>query len=191
MGVRVHAGHDLRVTDAIVWTSADGRHWSPNTRDNGVFEQFARADGVGATTDGFAIFGEANMSVSQEPGSDDVIGSDAVIWFGAGTPPTSTGTLEGSLREVGGPPPGLDRGVAGTITVTGPDGRATAVTADGRGRYSATLAPGRYEAVGHSPSYGGGAYDCEPWRSGSDTGGNPIVISPHDVSHVDFICSIR
>ena len=40
VGVHVHAGHDLRVTDAIVWTSADGRHWSPNTRDNGVFEQF-------------------------------------------------------------------------------------------------------------------------------------------------------
>jgi hypothetical protein len=192
VGVRVRAGHELRATDAIVSTSADGRHWSPVTRDGDVFEQYARADGVGATSDGFAILGRADMTVSNEPATRGTILSDPVMWLGpATTPGPPTGIVEGALLEVGGPPPGLDRAVFGTITVTAPDGRTTAVTTDRRGRYSATLAPGTYEAVGHSPSYGSGANDCEPFASGSGPGGAPIVITPHAVSHVDFICSIR
>ena len=66
------------------------------------------------------------------------------MWLGSATAPVPpTGMLEGSLREVGGPPPGLDRGVAGTITVTGPDGRTTTISTDSSGSYSAALAPRR------------------------------------------------
>jgi hypothetical protein len=190
VGVRVHAGHELRATDAIVWTSPDGRRWSPVTRDGGAFEQFARADGVGATTDGFAIFGKANMTASDVATADEPIRSDAVMWFGAGTPPTPTGILEGSLLEVGGPPPGLPRGLPGTINLTGPDGRTSAIDTGADGRYSMTIDPGTYHAFAHSPGYAL-RYDCPPFTSGADTSADPIVIEPDRVVHIDFICSIR
>jgi len=61
-----------------------------------------------------------------------------------------SGTLVGHLRQVGGPPPGIDRPVPGTMTITGPVTKQIHVGSDGA--YSVELPPGSYTLMGHSPT---------------------------------------
>ena len=126
VGWQLHPGGDPASTDAIVWTSPDGRHWTPDTHDGGVFEQYARADGVGPTTDGFAIFGEGNITGTGA--AIDPIRQDDVLWLGSPTAPSpATGIIEGTMYEVGGPAPGLPHAVTGSAIITAADGQTTTV----------------------------------------------------------------
>jgi hypothetical protein len=187
VGYGVHPGADAKVNDAILWTSRDGEHWTRDTRDAGTFEQFAQAIGIGVTNDGFAIFGYGNVTggrVAAKPLSQDPLGLDNVLWLGPNAPSnTPLGIIEGTMREVGGPPPGIDTRVAGSLTATAPDGNHVTASVDAAGRFSLQLPPGKYHVVGHSPQYGDGTYDCES--------GGPITVTAHTVTHIELVCPIR
>ena len=189
VGWQLHPGGDPASTDAIVWTSADGQHWTPDTHDGGVFEQYARADGVGPTADGFAIFGEGNITGTGA--ALDPIRQDDVLWLGSPTAPSpATGIIEGTMYESGGPFAG-DSALTGTAIVTAADGHETTVPVEGGGRFSANLAPGTYTVVGHSPQYGDNTYDCNSWLDGSDAAGDPVIVRGQHVTHIHLVCVIR
>jgi hypothetical protein len=187
VGYRTHPGADEKVNDAILWTSVDGWHWAKDTRDDGTFEQFAQAIGIGVTGDGFAIFGSGNVTggrVAGQPLDKDPLGQDEVLWLGSKTPSrTPLGIVEGTMREAGGPPPGINQRVTGSLTATAIDGRRFTASVGAAGRFSSPLPPGEYHVVGHSPAYGNGTYDCEA--------GGPINVKAYMVTHIELVCPIR
>ena len=68
---------------------------------------------------------------------------------------------------VGGPFPGEDRAVSGNVTATDSSGqRFSAMARDGN--FALELPPGVYNAVGHSPDFGYGKYDC--------SAGGPVIV---------------
>ena len=170
------------MTDAIVWTSPDGQHWTPIRRDGDAFEQYARADAVGATSDGFAIFGRADITGNGVPGTGDPIRQEDVLWLGSSSPASTDGIIEGSLREIGGPPPGLDKGITGSMDVTYPDGHVATTPIGAGGRFSFTAGPGTYKIVGHSPGFGNGTYDC--------SAAGPVRVTANNVTHVELVCAV-
>jgi len=94
------------------------------------------------------------------------------------------GTLTGHLRQVGGPPPGVDRPVGGTVTITSPD-KAMTISVGSDGVFRVDLPAGTYTVVGHSPSTlsGDKEADC-PATS-------PAVVAAGRTNSSDAICSIR
>lgn len=63
-----------------------------------------------------------------------------------------TAVVRGMLREVGGPAPGFDRGVYGTVRIRIPHGKVVATTKTGPdGTYSFSVKPRAYELTGSSP----------------------------------------
>jgi hypothetical protein len=70
-----------------------------------------------------------------------------------------TAEVSGSLREVGGPSGAGDTPIPGHVSFTA-HGRTTTATADADGSFSVTLAPGTYDVVGTSPSWGKGRGRC-------------------------------
>ena len=181
-GWQLHPGGSPAVSDAIMWTSPDGQHWTPSARDGATFEQYAWTSGVGTTADGAAIVGRANITGNGVPGTGDPIRQDDVLWFGSSTPAGTDGIIEGSLREIGGPPPGLDKGITGSMDLTYPDGHVATTPIGASGRFSFTAAPGTYKIVGHSPGFGNGTYDC--------SAAGPVRVNGNNVTHVELVCSI-
>ena len=170
-----------------MWTSPDGRHWTADTRDGATFEQDAWISGVGATADGAAIFGQSNINGTET--QNDPTRQDLVLWMGSGTPASSpVGIVEGSLREVG----GIKQvpAVAGTIRFTSADGHEVDTATDPSGRYAISLPPGSYTAVGTSPSYQNGAYDCIATIADSGAPSGPVDVRAGTVSHIDLDCEI-
>jgi hypothetical protein len=181
-GWQIHAGRGEPFTDLILWTSQDGQHWTQDHRDAGTFEQFAYAAGIGVAHDGVAMIGTANITGlgnAQEP-----VRQDQVLWFGSPAHPTAPlGTVEGSMHERGGPPPGLDKPVAGTLIATARDGRQFKTTIGPGGRFSTQLPTGTYTVVGHSPEFGSGTYDCNA--------GGPVTIRRDTPTHIELTCPLR
>ena len=190
VGYRGHPNANVDALDAVVWTSTDGEHWTEFSRDSGVFEQFAGANGVGVTNDGVAIWGTANITGSYT--TADPGGSDYVLWLGSSVAPNPPlGIVEGRMAEVGGPAPGLARGIAGTLVATSADGhQITAATAAG-GRFSTELPPGSYTIVGRSPQYQNNQFTCPGRYEGGDAVGDTIVIRANHVAHVELVCNVR
>jgi hypothetical protein len=172
-GWRQRADTDAATSrDEIVWTSPDGQHWSPTERAGDAFAQHAWATGAGATAAGYAVIGTG-------------VRGPLVLWMGSpSVAHAPTGTVDGSMHEVGGPAPGLDRPLSGTLTTTATDGTQQTATVDKDGRFSIDVPPGRYTVVGRSPLYGSGHYTC-----GSDTG--PVVVLAGGLVHVDLFCPIE
>jgi hypothetical protein len=181
-GWQIHAGRGEPFTDLILWTSQDGRHWTQDRRDAGTFEQFAYALGIGVAHDGVAIIGTANVTglgTAQDP-----VRQDSVLWFGSPAHPTAPlGTVEGTMRERGGPPPGLDKPVACTLIATAGDGRHFNATIGPGGRFSTQLPTGTYTVVGHSPEFGSGTYNCNA--------GGPVTIFKDTPTHIELTCPLR
>ena len=148
----------------------------------------ANIDGVGATADGFVMFG------SHEKGEDihgNPLGYENVLWLGSSTPAADpVGIIEGTLEEVGGPNP-LLQPVAGGVTITDADGHHSEVTAGTDGWYSTLAKPGTYSMAGHSLAYQDGKYACGSRLSGSDMNGDPVIVRAGAVSHVDLLCQLR
>jgi len=189
VGYRTHLpGAADSLNDMILWTSVDGQHWTQDKRDFGSFEQFASADGIGVTDDGVAVFG-TNVRAEDTRGNPSA--TDTVLWLGSSTPAASpAGIIEGTLEEVGGPKP-LLRPVAGTVTITAPNGHTMEVPVGPDGWYSVPAVPGTYHPVGHSPAYGSGKYACDSQIVGSDEEGEPVIVRASVVSHVDLLCQVR
>jgi hypothetical protein len=95
--------------------------------------------------------------------------------------PLNIGTITGSLREVGGPAPGLDRAIGGVIRVT----RSSNVwegSTTGAGAFSVDLPVGTYTVTGTSPVILDG---------GVCSAGRPVVVARGRTTTVDVICSIK
>jgi hypothetical protein len=101
------------------------------------------------------------------------------ILIGDSEQPASTrGTIIGTLREIGGPPPGVDHGIAGTVHADGPSD-SWAGTTGSDGTFSVTVNAGTYSLTG-SPS--GGGY-C--------SGGAHVVVTAGHTTHADVICNVN
>jgi hypothetical protein len=68
--------------------------------------------------------------------------------------------IAGTLRMVGGPAPGINRSVAGTVTITSLSGSHCDLRVVAGGSFEATVPVGRYRITGHSPAFGYGKYEC-------------------------------
>jgi hypothetical protein len=95
--------------------------------------------------------------------------------------PLATGTIVGSLHEVGGPAPGLDRIIGGEYRIT--RGLETwSGGSTGEGEFSVDLPAGTYSVTGTSPLYNGGRGQC--FADG------PVVVVRGRTTTVKVVCSI-
>ena len=108
----------------------------------------------------------------------------AALLVGCSASTPANGTLAGHLRQVGGPPPGENRPVPGTISITG--GAVTRELQVGQdGAYAVDVPPGTYTVVGHSPTAlsGNKQMDCPANGAAAVTSGATTTADP--------ICSIK
>ena len=104
----------------------------------------------------------------------------AVLFVGCGSGSEEAGVVRGTLREVGGPPPGMDRPVVGTVTLTRSNGvRIRVKTADGRFRVK--VAPGTYRLQGTSPLFNSGESTCTGAR---------VLVGANRITQADVTCAI-
>lgn len=97
----------------------------------------------------------------------------------------ASGTIAGHLRQVGGPPPGVNRPVPGTVTISG--GSTTKELQVGKdGSYTVDVPPGTYTVVGHSPTTLGGGSTQLPCPARGDA-----VVTSGASTTSDAICSIK
>jgi hypothetical protein len=108
---------------------------------------------------------------------DSTISYDVLI--GDAPPPSAvaTGTVTGTLRVEGGPAPGINHGVVGTVHVDGLSG-SWAGTTTSDGTFTATVNAGTYKLTG---SADGGAMNC---------GGGSAVVTAGRTTRADVICNI-
>jgi hypothetical protein len=95
--------------------------------------------------------------------------------------PPRNGTVHGALLFVGGPAPGKARGVAGTVTLTGPITRTVRV--DDTDHFATSMPPGRYRVEGRSPAFGSGTYPCQA--------GSLVVVAPHKTTKANVYCQAQ
>ena len=105
-----------------------------------------------------------------------------LVGCSASTP--ATGTIAGHLRQVGGAPPGVDRPVPGTVTITG--GALTKDLQVGQdGSYAVDVPPGTYRVVGHSPTALSGNTQMDCPADGA------AAVKSGATTTADAICSIK
>ncbi len=93
----------------------------------------------------------------------------------------STGRFTATVREVGGPAPGLNRLVPGKVTLTDKSGDAHSTTS-ATGRVSIDLAGGSYRALATSPVINSGHSPC--------TGPTKVTVRSGNTTHASFVCEI-
>jgi hypothetical protein len=87
--------------------------------------------------------------------------------------------VHGTLREVGGPAPGLNRGVAGTVRASVPGAKRVATARTGSdGRFTLTLEPGTHVLRGS-------------WNSNALCGPTTVHVAHATLDNVLVICSIK
>jgi hypothetical protein len=111
--------------------------------------------------------------------------SAADVSAGAPTRTPERGTVDGRLVALGGPAPGAARPLSGTVKLTRTTDTTppTTLVVDGNGRFSTTMRTGTYRALGHSPSFGDGAYAC--------VADSEITVAAGRTTHVDVVCPMR
>lgn len=93
-----------------------------------------------------------------------------------------TGRAVGALREVGGPAPGINHGIRGTIRIAGGAGQTQEVSTSSTGAFEVELSAGAYLVTGRSPEINDGKSDC---RAASK-----VVVKRDRTVRVDVICDI-
>ena len=96
---------------------------------------------------------------------------------------TVTGTVVGTLREVGGPPPGLNRQIPGTVFAADASGANWQAAATATRPFTLTLPAGTYVFTGSSPLINSGQIDCFAQAAVVVVGGERV--------RVEVVCSIR
>jgi hypothetical protein len=96
---------------------------------------------------------------------------------------TVTGTVVGTLREVGGRPPGLNRQISGTVFALDTSGANWQATTTATRPFMLTLPAGTYGFGGNSPLVNSGQIDC--FAPG------PVVVVGGKTTQVEVVCSIR
>ena len=182
--VAAWAGGEPVVGHGELWTARKLLSLAP-TEDNGIWRAkiawFTRPFGIpridGRRLDGPGTFhASADRADDQrgtwvasglefsQPGCWEVTASfdnsEIVFRILVGDPPRplAIGTIAGTLREVGGPPPGLNVTIPGTISVAG-DATAAA-TRTSTGSFSVDVPAGTYTVTGTSPMINDGRQQC-------------------------------
>jgi hypothetical protein len=107
----------------------------------------------------------------------------AGISFAGCSSPPDEGTLDGTLRAVGGPAETGPRPLSGSVTFHGSGGNTATIDISASGRFTAHLPVGHYTVVGRSPQFDAGSGEC---RASA-----PITVT-HDVtSRVEILCQER
>jgi hypothetical protein len=75
-------------------------------------------------------------------------------------PAINPSTISGTLRSVGGRPPGLGIPLRGTVTATAVDGTTYDAVAGADGKFSISVPEGVYAVTGTSPQYQSGRAVC-------------------------------
>jgi hypothetical protein len=93
----------------------------------------------------------------------------------------TTGSVRGTLRMVGGPAPGVNRRISGTIKIVGGSGDTWTIHASRTADFVAHLSAGTYRISGRSPLINDGHSDC---------GVVTVSVRADRTSHDDVICDI-
>ena len=91
--------------------------------------------------------------------------------------------ISGTLRMIGGPPPGINRAVAGTVTITSVSGSQCSVEIGASGSFDVMVPVGRYTVTGRSPRFGNGNYECSAGRT--------ISVTSAGSTSVTVVCPVR
>jgi len=111
------------------------------------------------------------------------IGGSASSASSATAPSTdTTGTVVGTLREVGGPSPGLNRQIPGTVYATDASGTRWLAATTATQPFSLSLPGGTYRLTGRSPLINTGQTDCLPQA--------PVVVVGGKTTQVEVECGI-
>jgi hypothetical protein len=103
----------------------------------------------------------------------------AVSCAGCSSPPDE-GTLDGTLRAVGGPTGTRPQPLSGSVTFHGSNGNIATIDLSANGRFSVHLPVGRYTVAGRSPQFKGGAGDCQA--------PGPVTVTNVVTSRVEIDC---
>jgi hypothetical protein len=92
-------------------------------------------------------------------------------------------TVGGRLLAVGGISSGTARTLAGSVRLTETTTHRTLdLVVSGDGAFRATVRPGTYELVGHSPQYGSNGYECNALKA--------VALTSNRV-HADVYCQMK
>jgi hypothetical protein len=95
----------------------------------------------------------------------------------------TTGTVVGTLREVGGPAPGLNRQIAGTVIAISPFGQSWRATTTATQPFTLAVPAGTYRLFGSSPLINDGQSQC--------SAAAPVVVVVGKTTQVHVVCSIK
>ncbi|HUI49207.1 MAG TPA: hypothetical protein VL119_10950 [Acidimicrobiia bacterium] len=104
------------------------------------------------------------------------------------TTPSSTdavspsGKIRGTLRIVGGPAPGIDRSIPGTVTAVARSGRQWQATSTAASGFSLDLPLGSYRVSGTSPNVNGGRSPCVVPAL--------VVVKSDTTTNVQVVCDV-
>jgi hypothetical protein len=90
------------------------------------------------------------------------------------------GRMTGSVRAIGGPPPGVDIAITGTVTAVGASGRRWRATTNGTRGFSLDLPSGTYRVSGTGKGANGTGYTC-----GMPI---PVTVAPRATTPVAVVC---
>ncbi len=95
---------------------------------------------------------------------------------------TNQGTITGTLKSVGGPPPG-SRGIPGIVTLASTSGRKVTVKTNANGDFSVAVASGTYRVSAASPKLKIAAQACPPDRR--------VIVQAHQTTTVAIDCAVH
>ena len=95
---------------------------------------------------------------------------------------SAQGNVRGTLRVIGGPPPGVNAAIAGTVTATATDGRTWRQQVTAKQPFAFSLPPGTYMFTGTSPAINDGKQTC--------VGRSSITVHAGGTTKTAVICDI-
>jgi hypothetical protein len=96
---------------------------------------------------------------------------------------SAPGQVRGTLRVIGGPAPGVNAAIAGTVTATANDGRTWHQQVTAKQPFAFSLPPGSYSLTGASPAINDGKQIC-------GRGGSPITVQAGGTTKTNVVCDI-
>jgi hypothetical protein len=91
------------------------------------------------------------------------------------------GRITGSVRAIGGPPPGVNIAITGTVTAVDASGRRWLAPTSGARDFSLSVPAGSYRISGTGVGSNGGRYTCGPAAT-------PVIVDSGGTTPVAVVC---